>query len=292
MTMRISGVGVGTSGFGRPLVAEPLRPQPPSWVKTIESKPGFSHIAASVPDAASLGAEALSSAVTTAYRSIVRDLCAAARHPLRIWNFVPQIQAPLGGGDRYMAFNAGRFAAYSEWYGGAGSFSGRLPTASAVGVGGDALWIHILAADAPGAPIENPRQIPSYRYSERYGPRPPCFARATRLGSLLLIGGTASILGEESRHAGDVEAQTRETLANIAAVIAHADGRANGGDGGDALSGLRDLRVHVLRPSDAPRVRAIVAELVPQIAEIELVQADLCRKELLVEIEGRAELEK
>ena len=27
--------------------------------------------------------------------------------------------------------------------------------------------------------MENPRQTPSYRYSERYGPSPPCFARAT-----------------------------------------------------------------------------------------------------------------
>ena len=35
-------------------------------------------------------------------------------------------------------------------------------------------------------------------------PGPPCFARATRLGSTLLIGGTASILGEDTRHEGDV----------------------------------------------------------------------------------------
>ena len=30
-------------------------------------------------------------------------------------------------------------------------------------------------------PVENPRQIPAFRYSKRYGPIPPCFARATRI---------------------------------------------------------------------------------------------------------------
>ena len=47
---------------------------------------------------------------------------------------------------------------------------------------------HQTQNSAPGVAIENPRQTPSYHYSRRYGPRPPCFARATRFGSLLFIG--------------------------------------------------------------------------------------------------------
>lgn len=264
----------------------PLQPIPPAWVAAVASTDGFSRISTHILSATSLEAATLADAVGAAYASLATALRNEHRHALRIWNFVPGIQAPLGAGDRYMAFNVGRFAAYAAWYGGADTFSVTLPTASAVGIAGDTLWIHVLAAGAPGVPIENPRQVPSYRYSDRYGPRPPCFARAMRVGSTLMIGGTASILGEDSRHMGNLEAQTRETLANIGALIE----RAGGGADGAPLASLRDLRIHVLHACDAPAVRAIVKELAPHLADIEMVQADLCRKELLVEIEGRADL--
>jgi chorismate lyase/3-hydroxybenzoate synthase len=267
-------------------VAAPLRPSPPAWVAPLAVGDSFHCLHTRIVGATALDASALTAAVNDAYAFLARELRRVRGHALRVWNFVPQIQEPLGEGDRYMAFNAGRFAAYASWFGGVDALSSAVPTASAVGVGGDELWVHILAACSPGVPVENPRQTPSYRYSERYGLRPPCFARATRVGSMLLIGGTASILGEDSHHGGDIDAQTRETLANIAAVI----DRARGGVDRSALTRLRDLRVHVLRAADAARVCAIVNELVPALDDIEVVQADLCRPELLVEIEGRAEL--
>jgi hypothetical protein len=52
---------------------------------------------------------------------------------------------------------------------------------------------------------------------------------------------------------------------------------------------LRSLRVHVREAADAPAVRALVDELAPHVTDVELVQAPLCRRELLVEIEGVAE---
>ena len=65
--------------------------------------------------------------------------------PYRIWNFVPQIQAVALDGDRYMAFNAGRFAAFADWFGDLDEFPRAMPTASAVGIRGSTLWIHVLA---------------------------------------------------------------------------------------------------------------------------------------------------
>jgi chorismate lyase/3-hydroxybenzoate synthase len=147
------------------------------------------------------------------------------------------------------------------------------------------LSVHVLASEVEGEPVENPRQIPAYQYSRRYGPRPPCFARATRLGSRLLIGGTASILGERSTHDGDIERQTRETLQNIAALL----GAAREDAPAAPLDRLSSLRVHVRDAADAPAVRAILAKTLQPATDIELVQASLCRKELLVEIEGVAE---
>jgi chorismate lyase/3-hydroxybenzoate synthase len=133
--------------------------------------------------------------------------------------------------------------------------------------------------------VENPRQTPSYRYSKRYGDRPPCFARATQLGSRLFIGGTASILGEESRHDDNLEAQMAETCRNLAALIDAAAGDARP----RPLAALRSLRAHVRDQRDGPAVQDALDRLTPQLADLEIVQAPLCRRELLVEIEGVAE---
>jgi len=285
-------------------IASPLRPRPPAWVgdlfagsdllnDAIEMCSGvrlfsrrggrFTLLSGVIDDAAALPAPELTAAVAVLYRAIARELTRQDRHCVRIWNFVPDIQGRLADGDRYMTFNAGRFTAYCDWFGGPGAFAATLPTASAIGVGDRALSVYALAADEPGQPVENPRQIPSYRYSSRYGVRPPCFSRATRVASTLLIGGTASILGQDSHHDGDIDAQVRETCVNIAALIGAATRSST-----DALQALRNLRVHVRDAPDASSVQALLDQFVPDVP-VELVQAPLCRRELLVEIEGVAE---
>jgi enamine deaminase RidA (YjgF/YER057c/UK114 family) len=237
-----------------------------------------------IPRAADLGAERFAEVVADTYRAIGAELTRWRRHAVRIWNFVPDIQGQVDGVDRYHAFNAGRFRAYCDWFGDAQAFAASLPTASAVGVHGADLSIHVLAADTPGRPVENPRQRPAYRYSRRYGLRPPCFARATRIDARLLIGGTASILGQDSQHGDDLEGQVRETFSNLAALIEA--GAPSGSP--DPLRSIRNLRVYVRQASDAAEVRRLLDALVPQLADVELAQAVLCRRELLVEIEGVA----
>jgi chorismate lyase/3-hydroxybenzoate synthase len=201
-----------------------------------------------------------------------------------------------------MVFNAGRFKAFTEWYGPRDAFSRALPTASAVGIREGALVIHAVAADAPGQPIENPRQVPAYSYSDRYGPLPPCFARATLVdslaggpGRLLLVGGTASLRGEDSIHR-DVRAQTSETFENLSKLLAAARAKAGASDADTdidiaaSLAAFSTLRVYIVRCEDADIVREMVMANVPQTTSVEFAQADLCRQELLVEIEGVARL--
>jgi chorismate lyase/3-hydroxybenzoate synthase len=222
-----------------------------------------------------------------------------AQNPVRFWAFVPGIHDDLGAGlDRYMVFNAGRYGAYSAHFGSPTSFGRSVPTASAVGVPGDALTLHCLAADETGLPVENPRQIPAYRYSRRFGPMPPCFARATLLrgqpeGPLLLVGGTASIIGEESRHGGHLEQQAKETFRNLAAVVASAAGDPLPEDTPlddlvPLLAAFRDLRVYHTRPDDREAILRFVAGCFPSLGRLELLQASLCRPELFIEIEGLA----
>jgi hypothetical protein len=233
---------------------------------------------------------------------------------VRFWNFIPGIHERMtaDGRDRYMVFNAGRFKAFEQCYGGREAFDGSVATASAVGHTGRDLLIYCLADDAPGQPLDNPRQVKPYRYSARFGPLPPCFARATivqseRAGAgaagaaaskrLLLVGGTASIRGEDSAHLGNLELQTQETFENLAALVRAASlGGSRAGadrpetDRAAALAQYRELRVYHPNRRDARAIRRAIGEAFGDLRFLELHRANLCRSELLVEIEGLAEL--
>lgn len=244
----------------------------------------------SVPAARGMCADRLRAEVAEAYIAIGDALTELGRVPIRFWNFVPDPAEPMGGGlDRYMVFNAGRFNGYAQWLGTSNEFARLLPTASAVGVISDDLVIYCLASETRGTPVENPRQKPAYNYSRRYGPTPPSFSRAT-IASLngerrLLVGGTASIVGEDSMHPGDVDAQLEETLRNLEALIgaALADSHT-----GTPLERLLDLRVYVARVEDVSAIRKVLTARCARAERIEIAIARVCRPELLVEIEGVA----
>lgn len=284
-------------------------PRPPRWVYDlmcggvlaprlagrieIVVKGGVALLSVSIADARGLEAAALRERVAAAYVSLGAALGQIALHPIRFWNFVPSIGDRMGSGlDRYMVFNAGRYDGFERCYGEPRSFSQSLATASCIGTLGPDLVIHCLAADRPGTSIENPRQVPAWRYSSRYGPRPPCFSRATLAGvdhrTLILIGGTASILGEESRHEHDPECQLDETLGNLESLIAAAPG---GMVHTPPLERIVDLRAYIVRPDDAVLVRSTLAARCPRAARLELTIARICRPELLVEIEAVADVQ-
>ncbi len=256
-----------------------LQPHVPQWAREAVADGRLGIFTAVVSDAASMDAAALKAAVTAAYAQLGARLDAARKAPIRLWNYLPDPGHPMGPGlDRYMVFNAGRFDGYRQWSDGAVA-GPSLATASGVGIVGRDLTIHCLASPDGGVAIENPRQIPAWRYSSRYGPVPPCFSRATvaEIGGRrrLLIGGTASIVGEDSRHEDHTGAQLEEVLINLAALT--------------PLSRLVDLRCYVVNPEDAVPIAAALRLRCPA-ARLELTVARLCRPELLVEVEGVADL--
>lgn len=249
----------------------------------VVSASGFSLLSLVVPACVAASPERFEEIVCRCYRWLGAALAEERRFPVRLWNFVPGINDAAGPGvDRYMVFNAGRFAGYSQWED--ADLSRWVPAASAVGSRDGAFAVHCLAADAPGVPLENPRQIPAYRYSRRYGPRPPCFARATIVGrrgsALLLVSGTASIRGEDSMHVGSLDGQLQVTIDNLRHVQSAALERE------PDLGGLTDARVYV---PFAPTDDLIVDQLrmaFPSLARVETQTSALCRRELLVEIEA------
>jgi enamine deaminase RidA (YjgF/YER057c/UK114 family) len=220
----------------------------------------------------------------SAYRQIFA-LMASLGYPvsLRFWNYIAGINKVTHGLERYRQFNLGRQEAYLA--------SGRevkddLPAACALGIDQGPLSIAFLAGRTPGLPIEIPRQISAYDYPQDYGPRSPTFSRAYLLpqAGLLLISGTASIIGHQTVHIGDVKAQTRETLTNLQAVIAAANRHLPGFEPKHLA-----CRVYVRHAEDIPTIAREIEDAWGPGIEASFVRADICRADLLLEIEATAD---
>ena len=234
-----------------------------------------------------LSDEALEKEVASTYQQLFVEIGLHGRHAVRWWNFIPGIQDPASDGlNRYMVFNAGRHRGYRAASGSPDLAERSIATASAVGTDGDDLFVAVLGSLSPGVPIENPRQVPAYRYSSRYGPLPPCFSRGTLEPEArrLLVGGTSSVRGEDSMHAEAFHAQLEETLVNLDALIAEAARLAHAPPR-PVFRGFSHARVYVLHEGDAAAACSRLMEAGVS-CPIETVVARLCRSELLVEVEG------
>ena len=235
------------------------------------------HLDEPVPDA-------LSPLTTTAYQR----LFAAARargypHLLRVWNYFPAIDQEAGGLERYRAFCVGRHSALRAER---AELETHLPAASAIGTREPGLRLYALASREAGVQIENPRQVSAFHYPTQYGPQSPSFSRAIlkcwgERDYHLYLSGTASIVGHASQHL-DLMAQLDETLLNLAALIAQASQR--------TPTPLRPvlLRVYARPDLDPAPARERIAQAFGSDTPLLFLRGDICRRELLVEIEGLA----
>ncbi|MGM0516226.1 MAG: hypothetical protein ACQER6_01360 [Pseudomonadota bacterium] len=227
----------------------------------------------------------------TAYRRLFEDLARGDTPQLwRVWHYIPAINAhdPATGLERYRLFNQGRAAAFDS----AGrDASHSAPAACALGCPADATGrLFFLAADTPARRIENPRQVSAWNYPRRYGPKSPLFARAVlapgRRHDWLFVSGTASITGHETRHDGDVLAQTDETLTNLQTVLDQANAQRSAEAPPFAWDKTGHLRVYLRHPEHLVRVRQRLDHWLGESARRVYLQADVCREDLLVEIEA------
>ena len=199
------------------------------------------------------------------------------RHVLRIWNYLDAINEGSGDDERYRQFCSGRAAGMD------GVFANGYPAATAIGRrdGRRTLQLYWLAARVAGTPLENPRQMSAWRYPRRYGPAAPNFARAMRATTQspqLYISGTAAIVGHASHHADDSQAQLGETLANIDSLLDH--------DARQPFGAHCMFKVYVRRGEDAAALQTRLREHFGDDTPLLLLCGDVCRAELLVEIDG------
>ena len=205
----------------------------------------------------------------------------------RVWNYMGDINGVSQGVERYQQFNAGRqkgFASSDR------SVTGNVPAACAIGVQSNVLSLGFLAGRRPVTAIENPRQVSAYHYPARYGSHSPTFSRASLAKldhqELFLLSGTASILGHESVHIGSVQLQTMETLANIDALLEQAN-LISPSDHAYSLEDL-SLRIYVRHKNDFETIKKVMTDRLGAGHRTTYLEADICRSDLLVEIEGIA----
>lgn len=218
------------------------------------------------------------------YRRVID--AANGRHLLRIWNYVPQINALTDRLENYRAFCLGRSVAFEHALG--TGYTARLPAASAVGTIGNRIEVIFVAGNHPPVHCENPAQVPAYQYPVEHGPRSPSFARAT-VGrengrTWTFISGTAAIRGHETVAPDTLDAQLDCTLENLR-LVGQASGL--GADVRKWPAATRHFKVYLRHASDLAATRAWLDRGLFRAADkVIYLESDICRAALKVEIEA------
>lgn len=209
----------------------------------------------------------------------------------RQWNYIQGITMLNDGSQNYQEFNDARSIFYNkcEWNNG-------YPAATGIGAdaGGVVVEVNAIKSSDRSLPIDNPLQIAAHNYSqdvldgkvietlnERTTPK---FERARLLGNTIFISGTAAIKGEQSINSLNAAEQTAETMNIMDRLVSKENipAESNG-------SQYHLLRVYVKRKEDIDAVKEYMEIHYPTTMKHYLV-ADVCRPELLVEIEGIAKI--
>lgn len=203
----------------------------------------------------------------------------------RAWNYFPSINGDDNGLERYQRFCMGRHQALVEAL---PDFPASLPAGTAIGTTSGPLQVYALAGTYPAKHLGNPRQVHAHEYPKTYGPLSPSFARATVTQidgkALLFLAGTASVVGHATRHVGSAHFQTRETLKNIQTLLQHAQDSCDTGSFTDICSAI--YKVYVRHERDLGEILRIVADTPLSLTQPIFLRGDLCRRDLLVEIEA------
>jgi chorismate lyase/3-hydroxybenzoate synthase len=217
---------------------------------------------------------------------------------VRTWIYIGEINGAHEGSTVYQAINQARRVAFRhlDWGGGPRRLV-KYPASTGIGTAAGFLSLGALACLPAGevrlASLENPRQTSAFEYPRDESDIPPLFSRAIALGAggevMVLISGTASIVRHRSVHAGSARQQVDQAFANIAELLRPEFLAANGFPvkaGG--LAALRCCVVYGKRPEDVNAVRSACERWLPPGIPAVYTLSDVCRPELLVEIEGIA----
>jgi hypothetical protein len=217
---------------------------------------------------------------------------------IRQWNYIGNILNVRKGFQNYQIFNEVR----SEYYNRYRTVHG-YPAATGIGMGLNGVIIDFCAVQADGSVqirgLSNPNQVNAYEYGQivlkgiketgKPKKQPPQFERAllfaTQKSPVLYISGTASIKGQETIGIRDVKKQTLVTIDNIKKLADLQLIKEITGKGTEYALRYTLLRVYIKYQKDFVVVRKICEEMFPSVPAV-FIQADICRDNLLTEIEA------
>ena len=213
---------------------------------------------------------------------------------VRQWNYIGNIVNYRLGKQNYQEFNDARTIYYNK-----GLWGNGYPAATGIGASFEGVIVSCIAFKNSSRraiyPIDNPLQVAAHIYSKSVliddavnaTKSTPKFERAklivTSRGVCCFVSGTAAIRGEQSVDACSVAEQTIRTIENIECLVSKENLLRSGCKPYDLK--YAKLHIFVKHAEDFESVRAEVAKVYPQVAVTYSV-ADVCRSELLVEIEG------
>ncbi len=215
---------------------------------------------------------------------------------VRQWNYIGHIVSFREGKQNYQEFNDARSCYYGK-----GQWQNGYPAATGIGAAIEGVIVGGIAFKKTGVnskgiyPIDNPLQVAAHIYSKRVlidddlnaVKSTPKFERAklieTAGGVCCFVSGTAAIRGEESVDASSAKLQTIRTIENIECLVSKENLVKYGCKAYDLKYAY--LHIFVKNATDYEEVRTVVEAAYPQVPAVYTI-ADVCRTELLVEIEG------
>lgn len=212
---------------------------------------------------------------------------------VRQWNYIEDILGYEGPFQHYQLFNEARTKFYSDQFRERG-----YPAGTGIGTSGGGIMIEYIAVSDTGtetAPIDNPEQVPAYQYQQDLLKGEPVdrikstpkFERGRYLSAagkeVIFVSGTAAIRGQHVVYPENPDLQTLYTIDNIEQLI-NKDNLGKNGMGTGNFT-FNYLRVYLKDRNDYPVVSKYCHEKYGNVPAV-WIEADICRDELMVEIEG------
>lgn len=231
----------------------------------------------------------------------LNELLSRARFPvssiIRQWNYVENILGFDGNKQHYQEFNDVRTDFYANHFGKTG-----FPSATGIGMNRGGVIVEFVAVKSDkvkSVAIDNPEQIAAHHYSKNVLVGEECVLKSTPKferaryfelngKKMIFISGTASIQGEKTVGAGDPVKQTEITIKNIKKLysekVLQEINREN------LVPKYGHARIYVKNRKDFAAIKRTYKKHFGNLPVVYIV-ADICRKDLLVEIEGKVILE-
>ena len=197
---------------------------------------------------------------------------------VKIWHFIPELlQKYHNDKTNYSLLCESREIVYKSHF---NDFN--FPAATAIGIKGKKILIYFFAGRfSKYKAIENKRQVSSYLYPQEIFKEKPMFSRAVSFDNLgsgvrkIFISGTASIKGYKSMHSLNLKEQLNEALKNYGTFINLNNNSSN----------ISRIYITNIKDEDKLWIQQKL-EKVFGIGRFIVVKGDICRKELIIEVEG------